>query len=149
VLLVCSHNDSHDDDENSSLQDGESVRSGGVRESVIGRPCGIFFQLDDNFLRVRRQSSCQRSHPTPSSFRQRSSSFLLALSSSSYRWQCRLYFSSSRAVLFGTSSIRMSSTLWSEDRLEGSRQSFASSCKGNPSACNLFVGTVAHAAGSK
>jgi hypothetical protein len=52
----------------------------------------------------RRQSSCQRSHPTPSSFQPRSSSFLLALSSSSYRWQCRLYFSSSRAVLFGTSS---------------------------------------------
>jgi hypothetical protein len=48
VFLVCSH----DDHENSSLQDVESVRSGGVRESVIGRPGGIFFPLDDIFFQL-------------------------------------------------------------------------------------------------
>jgi hypothetical protein len=89
MLVVCSH----DDDENSSLQDEESVRSVDCqRESVIGRPGGIFFRLDDIifFQLYDNYPSCLRSHPTPSSLQQRSSSFLLAsslllaLSSSSY-----------------------------------------------------------------
>jgi hypothetical protein len=38
------------------------VRSAGVRESVIGRPGGIFFQLDDIFFQLDDKQDDESNH---------------------------------------------------------------------------------------